>query len=114
MNLVIENRDGITIVEIKERRLLSEVTSKLKAKLLIEAQPDINALLIDISQVETIDSSGFGAFLLAQRQLREHNIPVFIVGASPSIYNMFEILSLVDTFSFAETIDDAIKAIKTT
>ncbi|ROL56348.1 anti-sigma factor antagonist [Bacteroidetes/Chlorobi group bacterium MS-B_bin-24] len=108
MNLIIEQRNEVTIIKVNEPKIVSENSSKLKAKLLIEAQPDIKALLIDISKVETIDSSGFGAFLLADRQLRDKNIPTIIVGAKPEIYKLFEILKLDRVFGFADTIEEVL------
>jgi len=48
--------------------------------MLILAQPDIDALIIDLSKADAIDSSGLGALLLANRQLKDHEIPVILVG----------------------------------
>jgi anti-sigma B factor antagonist len=111
MNLTIENRNEITIVKINEKKITSENSPKLKAKLLIEAQPNLRAFIIDISNVEAIDSSGFGAFLLADRQLRNHGIPTLIVGVRENIKHLFEILKLDRVFSFYNTIEEALAEI---
>ncbi len=109
MNLTIEHRNEVTIIKVNENKINSENSSELKAKFLIEAQPNLKAFLIDITQVESIDSSGFGAFLLADRQLRDKNIPTIIIGANSDILKLFEILKLDRVFVFAETIKDALK-----
>ncbi len=111
MNLTIDHRDEITIVKVNEKKLTSENSANLKAKLLIEAQPDLRALIIDLSNVETIDSSGFGAFLLAHRQLREHDIPTIIVGVSEKIKYLFDILNLNQVFDFYKDVEEAINSI---
>lgn len=111
MNLTIEHNNEVTILKINESKITSENSPNLKAKLLIEAQPNLRALIIDISKVETIDSSGFGAFLLADRQLREYGIPTMIVGVQESIKKLFEILKLDRVFNFYNTVDEAIGAI---
>lgn len=111
MNLTIDHRDDITIVKINESKITSENSSNLKAKLLIEAQPDLRALIIDISKVETIDSSGFGAFLLANRQLREHDIPTIIVGVNEKIQYLFEILNLNQVFDFCRDVEEAMSSL---
>lgn len=109
MNLTIEHRNEVTIIKVNENKINSENSSELKAKFLIEAQPNLKAFLIDITQVESIDSSGFGSFLLADRQLRDKNIPTIIIGANSDIIKLFEILKLDRVFVFAETIEDALK-----
>lgn len=111
MNLTIEHNDDITIVRVKEKKITSENSPNLKAKLLIEAQPNLKALIIDISKVESIDSSGFGAFLLADRQLREHGIPTIIVGVNENIKHLFEILKLDRVFNFYNTVEEALETI---
>lgn len=111
MNLTIDHRGDITIVKINESKITSENSSNLKAKLLIEAQPDLRALIIDISKVETIDSSGFGAFLLANRQLREHDIPTIIVGVNEKIKYLFEILNLNQVFDFCRDVEEAMSSL---
>ncbi|MFN3307123.1 MAG: STAS domain-containing protein [Candidatus Kapaibacteriota bacterium] len=111
MNLTIEHKDEITIVKINEKKITSENSANLKAKLLIEAQPDLRALIIDVSNVETIDSSGFGAFLLANRQLREHAIPTIIVGVNEKIKYLFEILNLNNVFDFYQNVDEALNSV---
>lgn len=111
MNLTIEHNNDVTIVKINEQKISSENSANLKAKLLIEAQPNIRALIIDLSKVESIDSSGFGAFLLADRQLREHYIPTIIVGVKENIKNLFEILKLDRVFNFYNSIEEALASI---
>lgn len=111
MNLTIEHNNKITIVKVNEAKITSENSPDFKAKILIEAQPNLKALIIDISKVDTIDSSGFGAFLLADRQLREHDIPTIIVGVKENIKYLFEILKLDRVFNFYNTVDEALSAL---
>ncbi|MEJ5285995.1 MAG: hypothetical protein CH6_4117 [Candidatus Kapaibacterium sp.] len=111
MNLTIEHNEDITILKVNEKKITSENSSTLKAKLLIEAQPNIRALIIDLSKVENIDSSGFGAFLLADRQLREHYIPTIIVGLNENVKYLFEILKLDRVFEIYNTVEEAIASL---
>ncbi|MCX7908646.1 MAG: STAS domain-containing protein [Ignavibacteria bacterium] len=111
MNLTIEHNNEITVVRVNETKINSENSPDLKAKLLIEAQPNLKALIIDISKVESIDSSGFGAFLLADRQLREHGIPTIIVGVRDNIKHLFEILKLDRVFGFCNSVEEALETI---
>ena len=109
MNFAVENRDGYVIFTIKSNKLESQNSPKLKAELLIVCQPDIEGLIIDISQVEYIDSSGLGAMLLAHRQLKEYGKKITLVGAQDVVKSMLSISQLTELFQMADTIDEALK-----
>ncbi len=109
MNFTIENRDGFVIFTLKNKKLDSQTSPQLKAELLILCQPDIKGLIIDISDVEYIDSSGLGAFLLAHRQLKDYDKSIILVGAQEVVKSMISISQLTDLFLMADSIDGAVK-----
>jgi anti-sigma B factor antagonist len=110
MNFAIEYLDQIVIFKLKCVNVDSDISARLKAELLIICQPDIQALVIDFTGVEYIDSSGLGALLLAHRQLRDHNIPIYLTAVQDSIMNLFEILNLQELFEYFPTLEEAIDA----
>jgi anti-sigma B factor antagonist len=110
MNFSIEYLDQIVIFKLKCANVDSDISARLKAELLILCQPDIQALVIDFSGVEYIDSSGLGALLLAHRQLRDHSIPILLSGVQDSIFHLFEMLNLHDLFDFYSTLEEAIES----
>lgn len=112
MNLTIEYLENIKIIKIKTSKINSENSPDLKAKLLIESQPDIKTLIIDLQEVKSIDSSGFSAFLLANRQLSPYGIPIYITGLNQQISFLFNILNLNNSFTLKSSIDEALSEIK--
>lgn len=111
MKYSIENNDEVIIFTINTKNINSEISADLKEQMLIISQPDIKALLIDISEVETIDSSGIGSFLLAERQLSDHGVPMAFIGASDAIKSTMKILNIDKLFDFFDTIEEARKVI---
>lgn len=109
MQSIVEQRDDIVIFTIKNERIEGDISIQLKAKMLILAQPDIEALLIDLTAVKTIDSSGIGAFLLAKRQLSENGSPVVLCGVNDFIKSLMSITRLDSQFLFFASVDDAIQ-----
>ena len=109
MKYSIENIDNIVIFNLKNESVDSRISADLKAKLLIVCQPDIDALIMDITHVQGFDSSGIGSLLLAERQLAESEVPMLIVGANDSIQEMFKLLRLDELFDFYPTVDEALK-----
>lgn len=112
MKLTIENDDDIVIMNIKEANIGTDIAPELKSKVLIEAQPNIRALIFNLESVETMDSSGLGALLLANRQLRDYSIPVCIVKAQHFVKNLFAMTKIESLFLFFDTPEDAIEFIK--
>jgi anti-sigma B factor antagonist len=112
MHYTIEHKDNIVIFDIKNKTIESNISSDLKAKMLIIAQPDIDALIINLSEVEAIDSSGLGALLLANRQLSEHEIPVILVGVREFVRSLMSMTKIDEVFDFFDTVDEAINALE--
>ena len=109
MKYSIENIDNIVIFVLKNEVVDSKISAELKAKLLITCQPDIEALIMDITHVQSFDSAGIGSVLLAERQLAEYEVPMLIVGANSFIHEMFQLLRLDDLFDFYPTVEEALK-----
>jgi anti-sigma B factor antagonist len=110
MNFTIEQDERGTIFRPKETRLDSIVASELKAEFLILAQPDVEKLIIDLSDVEYIDSAGLSALLLARRQMSAHESDVRLVGARPEVRSLLSLTQLDRVFGIYETIDEALNA----
>lgn len=108
MHFTVEHRDNIVIFTLKNQNVDSDVSAKFKAKLLILAQPDLDAMIIDLTSVESIDSSGLGALLLAHRQLKENAIPVILTGVQDFVMSLMRMTHLDDLFEFYQTVEEAI------
>lgn len=109
MNYTIEHKDNIVIFDIKNKTVESNISADFKARMLIVAQPDIDALIINMSNVEAIDSSGLGALLLANRQLSEHNIPIALVGVTDFVRSLMSMTKIDEIFDFYDTVDEALE-----
>lgn len=113
MNYSIEYRDKIVIFTLKHAKLNSDIAPKFKAELLIICQPDIEALIIDLSMVEVIESAGLGCLLLAHRQLNEYATPVMLVGVQKMVKSLIEISQIEHLFEYYDTVEDAINSYET-
>jgi anti-anti-sigma factor len=110
MNFTIEQDERGTIFRPKEARLDSLVAPELKAEFLILAQPDVSKLIVDLSDVEYIDSTGLSALLLARRQMVNHEGDVRLVGVRPEVQSLLELTQLDRVFPSYDTIDEALTA----
>lgn len=67
-------------------------------------------LIIDMSDVTYMDSSGFGTLLSATRRLRPQGGTINLVKCNTSIDRILKITRLNTVFATYESIDDALKA----
>lgn len=110
MNFKIEQRDRATIFRPNEKRLDSVIAPDLKAEFLILAQPDVKTLVLDLSEVEYIDSAGLSALLLAQRQQVHHHGDMRISGASEEVRSLLALTALDRVFPMYQTVEEALAA----
>jgi len=112
MNFNLENRENFVIFTALDNSIDGQSASDLKARILVIAQPDIDALILDLSNVKIIDSSGLGALLLAHRQLKDHSIPVVLVGMQDFTRNLLKITRIEDIFDYYDNVETALAGVK--
>jgi anti-sigma B factor antagonist len=61
-------------------------------------KPEITRVVLDLSAVEFIDSSGVGALLGVQKRLSSVGEPVTLKGARPAVTSVLEMLRLQRVF----------------
>lgn len=108
MKYSIENIDNVIVFRIKNENINADIAPQLKAKLLILCQPDVESMILDLSMVEYIDSSGLGAILLAYRQMNEYEHQLVLVGVKEVPMKMFKISHLAELFDFYDSVDEAL------
>jgi anti-anti-sigma factor len=112
MRFSIDRQDNIAIFTLKNNKLDADIAPQLKAELLILCQPELEALVLDMSFVEHVDSTGLGALLLANRQLKDTEAPIILVGVKEMVMKMLSISQLDGIFDYADTVDEAIQYLK--
>ena len=112
MNFRTENIDNVVVFTILDTTLEGTCASELKSQILIIAQPDIKALILDLTNISVMDSSGLGALLLAYRQLKDYDIPVILVGVQDFVNNLLELTRIKDVFQYGPTVQGAIDNLK--
>ncbi len=110
MHFTIDQKDGVTIFKLNEARLDSLNAGQLKAEFLILAQPDVETLILDLSQVSYVDSAGLSALLLAERQQSAHGGDLRLVGVNENVRSLLRITQLDRIFPMYATVTEAIQA----
>lgn len=72
----------------------------------------INTIILDLQQMEYMNSSGLGVFISILTQTRNRNGEVFVVNIPEKINQLLVITKLSNVFNIALSIDDAKNMIK--
>jgi anti-sigma B factor antagonist len=71
------------------------------------------AMVLDLTAVEFIDSTGLGVLLDAQRRVTRADGRLAVVCTNPTVMRLFEITRLDETFAFHHTVASALTAVQT-
>jgi anti-anti-sigma factor len=110
MNYEVNKINGITVFRLKEKRLDTNISGLVKGEftLLLKVE-GVNKLIIDLSGVETCDSSGLSAILVANRILNSNNGNMLLASPSDKVLSLIKITQLDRVLRICNTVDEAVQ-----
>ena len=92
MNFKVDTKNNTYIFRLQEERLSAHFAPDLKAQLLLLIGDETNRnILLDLSKVKFVDSSGLGALLLGLRQARANERKFALLGTQKRVSNLIHI-----------------------
>ena len=114
MDLQIEVRREEDVAVIILRGEVDAYTCARLREAMIEAIEDGGAnLVVDMKNVDYIDSSGLGTLVGGLKRVSERQGAIAVVCTNPQIRKVFDITGLVKVFPIYSSEDDAVKALNT-
>lgn len=110
MNFETKRIDDITIFKLNEKRLDTNISGLVKGEftLLLKVE-GVSKLILDLSEVETCDSSGLSAILVANRIINTTGGSMRIASPSEKVYSLIKITQLDRVLPVCETVDEAFR-----
>ncbi len=108
MNITLVNKDGSTLLKFHEERLDAHNSKELKDYLSERLENGEKELILDLSEVRFVDSSGLGALLSGHKNagLREGRFA--LTGVQSRVQSMFELTRLTRVFEIYPGVEDAL------
>ncbi|MGX2039261.1 STAS domain-containing protein [Methylocaldum sp. MU1018] len=106
MNISTEDRNGKTILSLKEERLDAHNSGELKDYILKLLEDGHTRLVVDLSGVRFIDSSGLGALLSGYKNASLRSGSFVLAGLQPRVQSMFELTRLHRVFDIYPDLRD--------
>lgn len=113
MNFEKRKSNGVTIFRLNEKKLDANISGLVKAEFnLIVRGESVNKLVVDLSSVETCDSSGLSSLLVANRLIGSVDGEMRIVSPSEKVMQLINITQLHRVLSFSNSVEEAIKELE--
>ncbi len=111
MQYSLDHLDHYSVLRLKDENLNSLVAPHLKAQLILLHTEGAPALILDLSEVSFVDSSGLSAILTGNRLWKDDNNDKFIIIGinSPNITRLIEISQLQAILAIEKNLEDALK-----
>ncbi|MEM6488775.1 MAG: STAS domain-containing protein [Pseudomonadota bacterium] len=107
MKIDVSETGGCVIVRLGERRLDHEISAKFRDTVLERARSLQHVLVLDLSAVEFIDSSGLGAIIGLRKRLG-WSIRIVLAGLRSPVYRVFELATVTSIFTFYTSVEAAL------
>jgi anti-sigma B factor antagonist len=108
MELKIRRNQGIYIIDIIGEMDLYN-SFKLKELLMKMIEKKIECFIINMEEVEYIDSSGIGALIFISSTIKKMNLRLAITNIHGTVKKVIELTKLTNYFPITATLKDAIK-----
>ena len=104
MNLYAEARAGALVVRVDEERLDAAIAIRFKDRMReVTSQPSTRVVL-DLSTVEFLDSSGLGAVVAVMKSLAPER-PLDLAGLSPNVERVFRLTRMDSVFPIHASVE---------
>ena len=107
MNLSRQEAATACVVSVNETRIDAAVAIQFKDRMRDMTVESASRVILDLGQVEFIDSSGLGAIVAAMKQLGpDHRLD--LAALTPNVDKVFRLTRMDSVFHIFETVEDAL------
>ena len=100
-----------TVVAIEEDKFDSTLAADAKAKFVDAYQSGVSNLILDMSHIKYVDSSGLSAILVAQRLAQNSNGLLVLFGVTDHVLKLIKISKLDSVLNILNTYEEAVDAV---
>lgn len=111
MSFTIRKLDDLLIVKLQDRAAI-EMADDLKKQLLSEIEHGYVRVIVELKQVEMVDSTFLGVLVTALKRCTAGGGELTIAGIRQPVLTMFELTRLNRIFQILDTTEDAISHLK--
>ena len=108
MKYSIDKQDRYSIFQLEEKNLNSVIAPQLKSEFVFLRNEGVRNLILDMENLDYVDSSGLSSILTANRLWKDYGSFILTNIKSSSISNLLEISKLTDILTIIPTLEEAV------
>lgn len=108
MKYKIEKQEQYTVLSLDEENLNSTMAPGLKSDLIFQNQEGVRNLILDLSKVKFVDSSGLSAILTGHRLWKDNGSFILTGPLQPMVVKLIEISRLETILTIIPTVSESI------
>lgn len=109
MKYSIDKQDNYTVLQLQEENLNALIAPELKSEFIFMRNEGVRNLILDLSQVRYVDSSGLSAILTANRLWKEMGLFILSDIVHEGVTRLIEISRLETILTIAANKSEAIQ-----
>jgi anti-sigma B factor antagonist len=107
MEFATRTDERLQIVSVKEPRIDAAVAIEFKDAMRAQTEGGPGIVVLDLSEVEFIDSSGLGAIVASMKTMGKEKT-LALAGLTPSVARVFQLTRMDSVFRLFPTLDGAL------
>ncbi len=107
MSLKSDIQDGTRVITVEAERIDATIAIQFKDDMRTETADGPERVVLNLTQVDFIDSSGLGAIVASMKQLGGDR-RLDLAGLSPNVQKVFRLTRMDTIFTLFPTLDDAL------
>ena len=111
MELSTRTEEQLRIVAVNDKRIDAAVAIAFKNAMRDETDGGPETVILDLSEVNFIDSSGLGAIVAAMKHMGQDRT-LALAGLTPTVEKVFRLTRMDSVFSLFSTLDGAIDELR--
>lgn len=111
MKYSIDKQEKYTLIRLEEEKLDSSIAPILKSDFITYQAEGAKNLILDLSGVKYIDSSGLSALLVGNRVFNEHQGVFIISSINDHVMKLIKISQLDTVLNILPTVEECIDAV---
>ena len=108
MKFQVDKRDRLVIVKLNEEKLLSNLAPHLKSELVILNNEGFRNVVLDLTEVQYVDSSGLSVLLVGNRLCKEASGMFVLTGLNPHIQKLIKISQLEPILNIVPSLTESV------
>ena len=108
MKFAIDKRDRFCVLKIDEEKLLSNFAPQLKSELVMLHTEGFKNIILDLSMVQFVDSSGLSALLVGNRLSKEAGGTFVLTNLNTHIQKLVKISQLESILNIVPSLSESI------